>query len=212
MMQEPNNDSAHTPLSEEKKIDFIVVDGTYSEGKIVLHDSPTSLQLFDKNYFGNFTEKNGTKLLELDIIEGLLLLERSRLRIFNEAGAEITAEYILRQTAKIDERIWVKYLVYRDLRQRGYIVRMGYGDQIDFRVFPRGSSQKSGIAKYFIYILEEGHRIHLQNLDKITAQTLTARKQLSLAIVDRLGDITYYLLEQLQFQPNKKNNITNKKE
>ena len=204
-MQEPN-DSPLSPLSEEKKSEFIVVDATYSEGKIVLPESQTSLQLFEKNYFGNVTEKNGSRSLELDTIEALLLLERSRLRIFNDAGTEITAEEILTQTAKFDERIWVKYLVYRDLRQRGYIVRMGYGDNIDFRVFPRGSTQKSGIAKYFIYILEEGHRIHLQNLDKITAQTLTARKILSLAIVDRLGDITYYLLEQLQFQPNTKTN------
>jgi len=208
MMQEPN-DSSLSPLSEEKKSEFIVVDAIYSEGKIILPESPTSLQLFEKNYFGHVTEKNGSKSLELDTIEALLLLERSRLRIFNDAGTEITAEEILTQTAKKDERIWVKYLVYRDLRQRGYIVRMGFGDNIDFRVFPRGSTQKSGIAKYFIYILEEGHRIHLQNLDKITAQTLTARKILSLAIVDRLGDITYYLLEQLQFQPNTK---TNKKQ
>ncbi len=205
MMQEPI-DSSLSPLSEEKKSEFIVVDAMYSEGKIFLPNSATSQQLFEKNYFGNISEKKGIPILELDIIEALLLLERNRLRIINDTGTEITAEEILTQTAKLDERIWVKYLVYRDLRQRGYIVRMGYGDHIDFRVFPRGSTQKSGIAKYFVYILEEGHRIHLQNLDKITAQTLTARKILSLAIVDRLGDITYYLLEQLQFQPNTKNN------
>jgi tRNA-intron endonuclease len=208
MMQVPN-DSSLSPLSEEKKSEFIVVDATYSEGKILLPDSEMSQNFFEKNYFGNISEKNGIKSLELETIEALLLLERNRIRIFNDSGTEITAEEILTQTAKFDERIWVKYLVYRDLRQRGYIVRMGYGNNIDFRVFPRGSTQKSGIAKYFVYILEEGHRIHLQNLDKITAQTLTARKILSLAIVDRLGDITYYLLEQLQFQPNTK---TNKKQ
>ena len=202
-MAQPKDPSDNNSVSEEKNAEFIVVDAIYSEGKIILAESPTSQLLYEKNYFGTLLPD---KKLELEIVEGLLLLERSRLRIFNEEGIEINAENILTNSAEIDARIWVKYLVYRDLRQRGYIVRMGYGNQIDFRVFPRGSSQKNGIAKYFIYILEEGHRIHLQNLDKITAQTLTARKQLSLAIVDRLGDITYYLLEQLQFQPNTKIN------
>ena len=124
--------------------------------------------------------------------------------MFSEKDQQINAEQILALSSKNDDKIWVKYLVYRDIRQRGYIVRSGYGDGIDFRVYPRGSSRTEGIAKYFIFILDEENPVHLQKLDKITQQTLNARKNLILAIVDRLGEPTYYQLEQFQLKDNTK--------
>ena len=142
--------------------------------------------------------------LELDILEALLLIERSRIQIFNENKEEMTAEQILSIVVEEDSRIWVKYLVYRDLRQRGYMVRLGYGDGIDFRVYPRGSTRSEAVAKYFIYILDEGNSIQLQNLDQITKQTLNARKKLIIVTLDRLGDPTYYHLEQTKLPENSK--------
>ena len=84
---------------------------------------------------GTMTAQN---TLELEILEALLLLERKRFRLYTEDQATITFEDLLSITAGKDERIWTKYLIYRDLRQRGYVVRMGFGNGIDFRVFPRG--------------------------------------------------------------------------
>ncbi len=186
---------------EDLPPEIIVVEGTYKNGKIVLPFSPTSQLLFDKNYFGTQLPE---KQLELEIVEALLLIERSRLKVFDPENQELNAEQILAHYSKQDEKIWVKYLVYRDIRQRGYIVRTGYGDGIDFRIYPRGSSRTEGIAKYFIFILDEANPVHLQKLDKITQQTLNARKQLILAIVDRLGEPTYYQLEQFQLKENTK--------
>ena len=84
------------------------------------------------------------------------------------------------------------------------MVRLGYGEGIDFRVYPRGSTRSEAIAKYFIFILDEGNSVQLQNLDQITQQTLNARKKLIIVTLDRLGDPTYYHLEQTKLPENSK--------
>jgi tRNA-intron endonuclease len=188
---------------EEEEIvsgpDIIVVDGIFANGKTIIADPNAIPNLYEKSYFGSKTADNK---LEIDTMETLMLLERKRIRVFNENQQEITFETVVSQASASDERFWTKYLIYRDLRQRGYIVRMGFGDGIDFRVFPRGAAHQEEIAKYFICILAEGDPVQLETLDRMTRQTITARKELLLAIIDRLGDPTYYKLEQFKLTPN----------
>ena len=186
---------------EDEILKYEIVNGIFKNNKIQISFSPTVQTLYEKNYFGTLLPDGS---LELDILEALLLIERSRIQIFNENKEEMTAEQILSIVVEEDSRIWVKYLVYRDLRQRGYMVRLGYGDGIDFRVYPRGSTRSEAVAKYFIYILDEGNSIQLQNLDQITKQTLNARKKLIIVTLDRLGDPTYYHLEQTKLPENSK--------
>ena len=186
--------------NEEDEISkYEIVEGIFRNNKIQISFSPTAQSLYEKNYFGSLMPDGS---LELDVLEALLLTERSRIKILDENNLEMTAEQILSIIVEKDARIWVKYLVYRDLRQRGYMVRLGYGDGIDFRVYPRGSTRSEAIAKYFIYILDEGNSIQLQNLDQITKQTLNARKKLIIVTLDRLGDPTYYHLEQTKLPEN----------
>jgi len=187
--------------NEDEILKYEIINGIFKNNKIQISFSPTVQTLYEKNYFGTLLPDGS---LELDILEALLLIERSRIQIFNENKEEMTAEQILSIVVEEDSRIWVKYLVYRDLRQRGYMVRLGYGDGIDFRVYPRGSTRSEAVAKYFIYILDEGNSIQLQNLDQITKQTLNARKKLIIVTLDRLGDPTYYHLEQTKLPENSK--------
>lgn len=199
--KESNSSKELEKNSEDEILKIEIIDGIFKNNKIEILNSPTAQSLYEKNYFGTLLPDNS---LELDVLEALLLIERSRIKIFDENKKEMTAEQILSIVVEEDPRIWVKYLVYRDLRQRGYMVRLGYGDGIDFRVYPRGSTRSEAIAKYFIYILDEGNSIQLQNLDQITKQTLNARKKLIIVTLDRLGDPTYYHLEQTKLPENSK--------
>ncbi len=104
--------------------EVIIADAVHQEDKITVSD-PTAIAAIDeKSFFGTMTAQN---TLELEILEALLLLERKRLRLYTEDQATMTFEDLLSITAGKDERIWTKYLIYRDLRQRGYVVRMGLG-------------------------------------------------------------------------------------
>lgn len=193
-------------IEDKDSIDGIIqVEGIFKNGKIYVTSSSIAQSIHDKSYIGTIL---ADKSLELEIIETILLIERKRITIHDESGHEIDREFLFTFAAQTDEKIWVRYLIYRDLRQRGYIVRLGYGDGIDFRVYPRGSTRDENVAKYFICILAEGDPVSLDVLDRNTKQTLQARKELLLAIVDRLGNPTYYELEQFKLQMNDKLNAS----
>jgi tRNA-intron endonuclease len=111
---------------------------------------------------------------------------------------------ILEIASKDEPKFWIKYLVYRDLRYRGYVVRSGIGNSIDFRIYPRGTQLNTDTAKFLIFILPEGHPVKLNILDTLSRQSLSNRKDLLLAIVDQLGDISYYQLTNYNLQNNTK--------
>lgn len=186
--------------STSQSLEIEILTGLWTNNKVLIDNSPTAQILHEKNYFGELLPDSR---LELSIIEALLLVERNRLKIHTNDGNQIRSDQILTKIAEDDPQIWIRYLVYRDLRQRGYIVRLGYGDDIHFRIFPRGANPQTDIAKYFIFILEEDNAVRLDLLDKITKQSINSRKILILATVDRLGDITYYQLEQFSLPLNK---------
>jgi tRNA-intron endonuclease len=169
---------------------------------IILIKNPDALQeFFNKSYIGT---KLADKSLELSYEESFLLMERERIELYLPDGTKLTPPEFISQIGKIKKDIWLKYLVYRDLRQRGYIVRQGFGEGIDFRVFPRGGTRSEDIAKHFIFILDESNPVRLEKLHKITLQALKDRKELILAVVDRLGEPTYYSLDQFNLPMNKK--------
>jgi len=54
-------------------------------------------------------------------------------------GKRVSAAELLRIAHRMSEGFEIRYLVYRELRQRGYVVKLGQ-PPLDFRVFPRGGS------------------------------------------------------------------------
>ncbi|MFX0145452.1 MAG: tRNA-intron lyase, partial [Candidatus Hodarchaeota archaeon] len=97
-----------------------------------------------------------------------------------------------------DERLWQKYIIYMDLRKRGYIVRSGYGDGIDFRVYKRGADFEKDSAKFLIFPVFEGDPIELRDLDKMSRVAMSSRKDLIVATVDRLSKPIYYSVKKFQ--------------
>ena len=101
---------------------------------------------------------------------------------------------------EFDSRIWQKYIVYRDIRHRGYIIRVGFGGSADFRVFTRGAKFARDSAKYVYFIIQDGIPVALNELENVVNQVLGDRKNLILAIFDKLGDSTFYQLERFKFK------------
>jgi tRNA-intron endonuclease len=90
-----------------------------------------------------------------------------------------------------------------DLRKRGYLVRTGYGDGIDFRVFKRGADFNEDTAKYLIFPVFESNPIELRDLDKISRVAMSSRKDLIIATVDRLSKPTYYSVKKFEILQRK---------
>jgi tRNA-intron endonuclease len=132
----------------------------------------------------------------LTFFEALYLLGKGMLELEDRKGKKTSFQKLLQNYEETDENAWVKYLAYRDLRSRGYVVREGFGSGGDFRVYERGEYSKD-TAKYLILNLQEGKPISLEDLTNALKQCQSLKKELVLAVMNRRGEIVYYSVSQL---------------
>jgi len=92
---------------------------------------------------------------------------------------------------KRDDNAWTRFLIFRDLRSRGYVVREGFGFPIDFRVYDRGDFGNKA-AKYIVFGLNEGKTMSLAELKKHVEEMSTMGKEAVIAVVERRGEVIYY--------------------
>lgn len=129
--------------------------------------------------------------------EVLYLLSIGKLVLEADAGGEPEAfQDFLAEYKRQDNLIWTRYLIYRDLRSRGYVVREGYGLNIDFRVYERGE-YGSHTSKYLVYGIIEGERVKFGVLSELMKRVQSLRKALILAVVDRRSEVVYYTVSRL---------------
>jgi tRNA-intron endonuclease len=151
--------------------------------------------IYDRVFYGT-KEQDGT--LRLSPVETMFLLERGRIELLDEStGTQMNLYQYLQRSHEAFADLWTHYLVYRDLRSRGYIVKEGISEEIPFRVYPRGGEIGKDTSKYLIYIVKEGIPIELTKLDKATTTAKGVGKRLILAVLNRQGEATYYQVSQV---------------
>jgi tRNA-intron endonuclease len=96
----------------------------------------------------------------------------------------------------LDENAWAKYLIYRDLRSRGYVAREGFGLGIDFRVYERGEYGMA-TAKNLVLGIQEGQPVSMEDLIRALQNAHSLKKELVLAVLNRRGEVVYYSLSKL---------------
>lgn len=155
--------------------------------------------IHENGYFGSLLKND---ILILDPEEALLLVERGRLRFLDEKNEEIIIQNLVNTFKECKPSFWSSYLVYKDLRNRGYVVKVGTQVTTPLRIYPRGTKPGESISKISIFPFAEGEQLDLDFLDQIVSQARINRKKLLLAVVDRLGDVTYYQSSQLELKYN----------
>nr|MDO8111366.1 tRNA-intron lyase [Candidatus Sigynarchaeota archaeon] len=187
-----------------------------NEGGVVL-DPALKDSLYEKSYFGKIDE--GTNLLFLFPEEILVFSERNRLLAIKGQSIEeatkilgeikekwenggidafagdtrfLSSEALFKHFQETVPDFWEKYVVYRDLKTRGYIVRRGIKDISHFRVYKKGVKKGNEPAKFIYFGIFEGKPVPLVKLHEISDYAMNNRQELILAVVDRQMDITYY--------------------
>jgi len=186
----------------EKSDEKIQIEGAIEQDKVVISDLEGIEEFYKNSYIGNVektSEEN--EILILDPVETLLLCERHRILLWEDNDKnkkQHDFEDLLTYFTQFDDRLWHKYIIYMDLRKRGYIVRTGYGDGLEFLVYKRGADYEKDSAKYLIFPVFEGEPIELRDLDKMSRVALSSRKELIVATVDRLSKPIYYSVKKFQ--------------
>jgi len=159
---------------------FQVYEAFFQAGRVTL---PRASELMEIRERG-FGELRGKRLV-LTPHEAFYLLEKGRIWVESRAREKVTFEQLVRSLSAGQAEVWVKYLVYRDLRDRGYIVREC--PVFDFEIHGKGPMRR------YVYIVYEGGEADLKTLRKLLKRATLDKK-----VVDRRTDIVYYSLDFLK--------------
>jgi tRNA-intron endonuclease len=135
--------------------------------------------------------------------ESLYFLFYNKLQLA-KGKKKIGFDEMLQICTGFDENALTKFLIYRDLRVRGYTVKDGFGFGSDFRVYERGQFGEKG-AKYLVFGLTEGKRQKIGHLQKNIEEITKMGKEPILAVIERRGEVIYYKISHVKFVENTKN-------
>ncbi len=156
----------------------------------------------DRGRFGELEQSGyGTregKGLVLRDYESLYLLYAKKLLLDDKSGAGVSFETLAEMTQRVARDSWTKFMIYRDLRSRGYVVREGFGFGTDLRVYERGDYPKKP-AKYVVFALDEGIEKAMGELQKSVKEMAKMGKEAIIAVIERRGEVIYYKVSKARF-------------
>lgn len=183
-------------LEAEKSQGVVLPVGASLKENVVTILSPEGIEEFSSKGYGVTKDNN----LRLAFHEALYLLGKGAIEIIDGKTKEKVAfQGLLKCFQAVDKDIWVRYLIYRDLRSRGYVAREGFGLGIDFRLYDRGNYGK-GTAKHIIFGIQEGQPVTVEKLARTQRYVQNLKKNLVLAVINRRGEIVYYSLSELNLR------------
>ena len=161
--------------------------------------------IIDKNMQHSLEQKGFGEIIKkkffLKPFESLYLLYTGNLKLL-KGKLQINFDSMIQECIKYDTDALTKFLIYRDLRSRGYTAKDGFGFGSDFRVYERGQFGEKA-AKYVVFGLNEGRRQKMGLLQKQIEQITTMGKEPVLAVIERRGEVIYYKISKIQFHENK---------
>ncbi len=157
-------------------------------GNLVIIKDNKGIKLHEKSHYGNMTEEG----LQLSLIEALYLAEKEKIKILKDKK-KISLNEMFRIIRR--EELFTKYLVFKDLRNRGYIVKTGFKYGSEFRLYERGKSPGNGHSDYLVKVISEDHEVKVSDFSSYVRVAHGVNKKLLFAVVDEENDITYYNVE-----------------
>lgn len=179
-------------VEEPKNPEIKKIEGLLSKKGVIISEEGDFEVLSSRGY-GSLENKK----LTLNFCEALFLQSKGMVEVVKgKLRKAVNFQELLHRFELSDENVWVKYLIYRDWRSRGYVVREGFGLGIDFRVYERGAYGKA-TAAYLILGIQEGKPTSVNELALVLKHAQSLKKKLVLTVVNRRGEIVYYNLSKL---------------
>ncbi len=168
--------------------------------RLIVWDSKEGLGIYRSGFFGKPVgipkpkpDQDFDVPLLLDLMEGLYLLEHKRIRVVEGKSKRAVGKSILLRTAKGTYRGFTQaYQVYKDLRNKAYIVTPGIKFGADFAVYEHGP----GIDHAPFIVSVETPQSVMGPFEVVRAGRLatTVRKQFILAIPEKNSEKIRYLV------------------
>ncbi len=167
------------------------------DNRIVVWDIGDSKRLFSSGYYGKpigipkpRPEEIDVPLI-LDLIEGYYLLEKGRLKI-TAAKTKVSSAKMNKICSQEYHDFDKKYQVYKNFRDKGYIVNPGIKFGCDFAVYEKGPGIDH--APYLVQVYSSRESMTTTGVVLAGRLAATVRKQFILAI-PRAKDVDFLALD-----------------
>ncbi len=162
-------------------------------GQVVSSNSSEAKFLCKKSAFGEVVEEK----VHYSLTETLYLVETRKMEIFS-GKRKIPKKNLITKFQRIDKRFQIKYSVFKNLREKGYIVKTALKFGADFRVYEKGAKPGKKHAKWIVFVDSENNKFTWHEFSAKNRVAHSTRKNLLLAIVDEENSITYYEIRWLK--------------
>ena len=156
--------------------------------RVITEDSDDAREFYNQSRYGKIVKNK----VELGLLEALFLMENERLDVKSESGRKISVEQFIKRSKKIESNFWIRYCVFRDIRNRGYIIKTALKFGADFRVYDRGIKPGEDHAKWVVFPVHEATTLTWHDFAAKNRVAHSTKKRLLLGVVDEEGDVSYW--------------------
>ena len=193
-VKEQTNASEHRSLRTRSQLTE-PVKAYFSRERVLTESSDLARELYNQSRYGELLDDGR---VQLSLIEALYLLEKKRLIVYDQRNNSINFEKFLKKSQKVEPNLWVRYCVYKDIRNRGYIIKTALKFGADFRIYDRGVKPGEDHARWVVFPVHEGSSLTWYEFSAKNRVAHSTKKRLLVGCVDDEGDVTYWEIRWLR--------------
>ena len=125
-------------------------------------------------------------------------MQRTKLEVKSAAGRKLSEETFIKRARKLEPNFWIRYVVFKDMRNRGYIVKTALKFGADFRVYDRGVMPGEDHARWIVFPVNEGNTLTWHDFSAKNRVAHSTKKRLLVGVVDAENDVTYYEIKWMR--------------
>ncbi len=151
------------------------VKATLTMERVLTESSDAAHEFYNQSRFGSILEDGK---VQLSLLEALYLMDKGKIQV--------------------EPNFWIRYCVFKDIRDRGYIIKTALKFGADFRVYDRGVKPGEDHARWIVYPVHEGSALTWYDFAAKNRVAHSTKKRLMIGIVDNEGDVTYYEIKWIR--------------
>ncbi len=176
-------------VKDEQKKSKEQVRAFLQKERVVTENTDAARELFNQSRYGKLLADGR---VQLSLTEAMYLIERGKLLIEGPKKKVASPEQFLKLATKQQKNFWVKYSAFKDIRDRGYIIKTALKFGADFRIYDRGVKPGEDHAKWILYPVHEGDPMTWQEFSAKNRVAHSTKKRLLIGVVDEEGDVSYW--------------------
>jgi tRNA-intron endonuclease, archaea type len=162
------------------------ISGELVNNHILIKKSSDVGRLYNKSHIGTPVSGN---ILQLDLLEGVFLVDEGKMRLYQQSKP-VDFQHLVMLAAQQIPDFETKYLVFKDLRNRGHaITACSDGRPVTFQRFRQ---KNESVPLCSIAAFSERDILDIDVTQQMISHVTKNKDVLWFALVDEEGDLTYY--------------------